>query len=349
MADQIPKVSVIIPHWNGIDVLSECLDSLKKTSYTSFEIIISDNASTDGSQNWIKENHPTIHLIENDTNFGYAGGCNIGSEIARGEYLIFLNNDTIQNLDWIDHLVGLMDKNKLIAATQPKILNYYENTTFDYAGGSGGYMDLLCFPFARGRIFLEQEKDRGQYDNAQKCFWASGTALIVRKKLFLEAGKFEDIFFAHMEEIDLCWRFQAMGYEVWVEPLSVVYHKNAVSLPMHSQKKYYLNHRNSLIMVFSNYSFPLSIYLGSLRLIFELIACIYAIYKFDFNHLTGILKSIIWLVLHPLQIIKKRKRFKSIKKVSDKKILETLTKNLIVVQHYLMRKKTYLEIVSKKD
>lgn len=349
MADQIPKVSVIIPHWNGIDVLSECLDSLKKTSFTSFEIIISDNASTDGSQNWIKENHPTIHLIENDTNFGYAGGCNIGSEIARGEYLIFLNNDTIQNLDWIDHLVGLMDKNKLIAATQPKILNYYENTTFDYAGGSGGYMDLLCFPFARGRIFLEQEKDRGQYDNAQKCFWASGTALIVRKKLFLEAGKFEDIFFAHMEEIDLCWRFQAMGYEVWVEPLSVVYHKNAVSLPMHSQKKYYLNHRNSLIMVFSNYSFPLSIYLGSLRLIFELIACIYAIYKFDFNHLTGILKSIIWLVLHPLQIIKKRKRFKSIKKVSDKKILETLTKNLIVVQHYLMRKKTYLEIVSKKD
>ena len=260
-----------------------------------------------------------------------------------------MNNDTIQNLDWIDHLVGLMDKNKLIAATQPKILNYYENTTFDYAGGSGGYMDLLCFPFARGRIFLEQEKDRGQYDNAQKCFWASGTALIVRKKLFLEAGKFEDIFFAHMEEIDLCWRFQAMGYEVWVEPLSVVYHKNAVSLPMHSQKKYYLNHRNSLIMVFSNYSFPLSIYLGSLRLIFELIACIYAIYKFDFNHLTGILKSVIWLVLHPLQIIKKRKRFKSIKKVSDKKILETLTKNLIVVQHYLMRKKTYLEIVSKKD
>jgi len=349
MADQIPKVSVIIPHWNGIDVLSECLDSLKKTSFTSFEIIISDNASTDGSQNWIKENHPTIHLIENDTNFGYAGGCNIGSEIARGEYLIFLNNDTIQNSDWIDHLVGLMDKNKLIAATQPKLLNYYENTTFDYAGGSGGYMDLLCFPFARGRIFLEQEKDRGQYDNAQKCFWASGTALIVRKKLFLEAGKFEDIFFAHMEEIDLCWRFQAMGYEVWVEPLSVVYHKNAVSLPMHSQKKYYLNHRNSLIMVFSNYSFPLSIYLGSLRLIFELIACIYAIYKFDFNHLTGILKSVIWLVLHPLQIIKKRKRFKSIKKVSDKKILETLTKNLIVVQHYLMRKKTYLEIVSKKD
>ena len=349
MADQIPKVSVIIPHWNGIDVLSECLDSLKKTSFTSFEIIISDNASTDGSQNWIKENHPTIHLIENDTNFGYAGGCNIGSEIARGEYLIFLNNDTIQNLDWIDHLVGLMDKNKLIAATQPKILNYYENTTFDYAGGSGGYMDLLCFPFARGRIFLEQEKDRGQYDNAQKCFWASGTALIVRKKLFLEAGKFEEIFFAHMEEIDLCWRFQAMGYEVWVEPLSVVYHKNAVSLPMHSQKKYYLNHRNSLIMVFSNYSFPLSIYLGSLRLIFELIACIYAIYKFDFNHLTGILKSIIWLVLHPLQIIKKRKRFKSIKKVSDKKILETLTKNLIVVQHYLMRKKSYSEIVSKKD
>ncbi|MDB9853979.1 glycosyltransferase family 2 protein [Candidatus Marinimicrobia bacterium] len=347
MADKKPKVSVIIPHWNGIDVLSECLNSLKKTNYNSFEIIVSDNASTDDSQIWIKKNHPDIYLIENSKNFGYAGGCNIGAKAASGEYLIFLNNDTVQNPDWIKFLVDRLDNNKKIAAAQPKILNYYKKDVFDYAGGSGGYMDIFCYPFARGRLFLEQEIDKNQYSNAQQCFWASGTALIVRKKIFLESGAFEEIFFSHMEEIDLCWRLQAMGHEIWVEPRSLVYHKNAVSLPMNSHKKYYLNHRNSLIMIFSNYSILITLYLGSLRLILELIACMYTLLKFDFNHFTGIVKSIIWILLHPLQIIKKRSRFKKIKRVSDKQIMRMLTKDSIVLQHYFFRKKTYLEIVSK--
>jgi len=329
--------------------LSECLISLKKSNFNSFEIIISDNSSTDGSQQWIKDNHPDVILIENKKNFGYAGGCNIGSEKARGQYLIFLNNDTIQDPDWILHLVNRMDSNILIGAAQPKILNYYKKNVFDYAGGSGGYMDLFCFPFARGRLFLDQEVDKGQYDNPQKCFWASGTAIIVRKKLFIKAGKFEEVFFAHMEEIDLCWRFQAMGYEIWVEPKSKVFHKNAVSLPMNSQKKYYLNHRNSLIMILSNYSIPLSLYLGSLRLIFEFIAFLYAIKKLDYNHMIGILKSGLWLVINPVTIIKKRINFKKIRRVNDKKIIENMTKNSIVMQHYLFRKKTYSDIVSKKD
>ena len=125
-------------------------------------------------------------MIENKENFGYAGGCNIGSEKARGRYLIFLNNDTIQNPDWIHHLVDCMDSNTLIGAAQPKILNYYKKNIFDYAGGSGGYMDLLCFPFARGRLFLDQEVDNGQYDNTQKCFWASELQLLLGKSCLLK-------------------------------------------------------------------------------------------------------------------------------------------------------------------
>ena len=155
MTDSQPIVSIIIPHWNGIDVLSECIESLKNSTLPSFEIIVSDNASSDGSQAWIKNNHPDIILLENDKNYGYAGGCNYGSDIAKGEFLLFLNNDTIQNPNWLQPLVDRMKSDESIAALQPKILNYYSRKIFDYAGGSGGHLDLFCFPFARGRVFLE--------------------------------------------------------------------------------------------------------------------------------------------------------------------------------------------------
>ena len=347
MTDSQPIVSIIIPHWNGIEILSECIESLKKSTLPSFEIIVSDNASSDGSQAWIKENHPDIILLENDKNYGYAGGCNYGSDIAKGEFLLFLNNDTIQNPNWLQPLVDRMKSDESIAALQPKILNYYSRNIFDYAGGSGGHLDLFCFPFARGRIFLEQEKDTGQYDDAQKCFWASGTAMLVRKKTFFAAGKFDETFFAHMEEIDLCWRFQAMGFQVWSEPKSVIYHKNAVSLPMHTHRKYYLNHRNSLLMLFGNYSIPVAFYVGFIRIMLEFVALGYAFVKMDWNHVTGILRSLGWILIHPITILKKRSRFNQIRKLGDSEIMEGMTKTAVVLAHYLGGKKTYLEMVSK--
>ena len=347
MTDSTPIVSIIIPHWNGIDVLSECIDSLKGSTFDSFEIIVSDNASSDGSQAWIVENHPDVILLENDNNYGYAGGCNRGVNVAKGEFILFLNNDTIQNPNWLDPLIDRMKGDESIAAIQPKILNYYNRKIFDYAGGSGGHMDLFCFPIARGRVFLNQEEDLGQYDNAKRCFWASGTAMIVRKDLFKAAGKFDETFFAHMEEIDLCWRFQAMGYEVWAEPRSVVYHKNAVSLPMHTHRKYYLNHRNSLLMLFGNYSIPVSFYVGFIRLILEFTALGYAIVKMDWNHVTGILRSLGWILIHPITILRKRSRFNQIRKMRDRDIMGAMTKTSVVLAHYLSGKKTYLDIESK--
>ena len=347
MTDSTPIVSIIIPHWNGIDVLSECIDSLKGSTFDSFEIIVSDNASSDGSQAWIVENHPDVILLENDNNYGYAGGCNRGVNVAKGEFILFLNNDTIQNPNWLDPLIDRMKGDESIAAIQPKILNYYNRKIFDYAGGSGGHLDLFCFPFARGRVFLNQEEDLGQYDNAKRCFWASGTAMIVRKDLFKAAGKFDETFFAHMEEIDLCWRFHAMGYEVWAEPRSVVYHKNAVSLPMHTHRKYYLNHRNSLLMLFGNYSIPVAFYVGFIRLILEFTALGYAIVKMDWNHVTGILRSLGWILIHPITILRKRSRFNQIRKMRDRDIMGAMTKTSVVLAHYLSGKKTYLDIESK--
>jgi len=343
------KVSIIIPHWNGIETISECLESLSHTNFDSFEIIVSDNASTDGSQKWIKDNYPKVRLLENDQNYGYAGGCNKGAEIANGKFLLFLNNDTVQDPDWLGHLIRCIEKNDEIAAVQPKILNYFDKNIFDYAGGSGGHMDMFCYPFARGRLFLEQEKDKGQYDTAEQCFWASGTSILVRKDLFNEAGEFDKVFFAHMEEIDLCWRLQAMGYQIWVEPRSIVFHKNAVSLPMHSHRKYYLNHRNSLLMLLSNYSLPNAFYIGTIRIMLEFIALVYAIVKFDMNHASGIIRSLSWVVLHPFTIMVRRKRFKKLRKFKDSHILKKLFNKPIVLLHYLSGKKTYFEMVSKAD
>ena len=168
---------------------------LFNTKHDSYEIIVVDNASTDGSQSWVKNTYPQIKLIENDKNYGYAGGCNVGALEAKGNYLVFLNNDTIQDPDWIQNLENFMKKDKMIAAVQPKILNYFNKNIFDYAGGSGGYMDRFCFPYARGRIFSKQERDIGQYNDSKQCFWSSGTAFMVRKKLFFKAGKLINIFF----------------------------------------------------------------------------------------------------------------------------------------------------------
>jgi len=332
-----------------VEVLSECINSINKSSYKLFEIIIVDNKSTDGSQEWIREKHPNITLLENNKNYGYAGGCNRGVSIAKGDYIVFLNNDTIQDPNWLEPLINLFEKDVQIAAVQPKILNYYNKNTFDYAGACGGQMDIFCYPFARGRIFLEQEKDIGQYEDSAECFWASGAAFMIRKEVFLSAGKFESIFFSHMEEIDLCWRLQAMGYKVFVEPNSIIYHKNAISLPMGSRKKYYLNHRNSLIMLFSNYSLPLSFYIGILRVILDFIALFYSIIRLNFKQASGIFLALLWIISHPIPIFKKRYRFKKLKVNSDKRIMSRMFKKSIVLEHFLFKKNNYSDLSSKAD
>ena len=347
MSDIKSSVSIVIPHWNNVDVLSECLESISNTDFENFETIVVDNASTDNSVASVRSNYPNVKLIENDKNYGYAGGCNIGAEAASGDFLIFLNNDTVQEKDWISNLIKTINSDDKIAAVQPKILNYYDRNVFDYAGGSGGHMDIYCFPFARGRIFSFQENDEGQYNNKEKCFWSSGTCFMVRRELFQKSGGFDESFFAHMEEIDLCWRLYAMGFEVWVEPDSVVYHKNALTLPMYSHKKYYLNHRNSLLMLLGNYSIKNIFLIGIPRLILEKIACFYSILMLDWRHFTAILRSLFWIIFHPNVIMKKRKSFSKIRTITDKKIMENMMQSSIVIKYYLLKKQAYLDILSK--
>ncbi|MEC9106269.1 MAG: glycosyltransferase family 2 protein [Candidatus Neomarinimicrobiota bacterium] len=337
-------VSIIIPHWNGIDILSECIDSLNNTEYSNFEIIVVDNYSSDESVKWLKANHPKIKIIENDKNYGYAGGCNRGINNSKGDYIVFLNNDTIHKKDWLSNLVTFMNKRPDCAAVQPKILNYYERDKFDYAGGAGGHMDILCYPFARGRLFLEQEIDNNQYDDDAPCFWASGTAIMVRKEFFLEVEKFDENFFAHMEEIDLCWRLQLKGHNIYVNPKSVIYHKNAVSLPMTSIKKFMLNHRNSLMMLLSNYKVLTTLYLFPIRYMLELVAILYALTKLDFRHMFGVIQAHLWILFHIHIIFYKRIKINRLRTIGDYEIMKSMYKGSIIWDHYIRRMKTYRDI-----
>ena len=342
-----PKVSIIIPHWNGIDILSECLESLLQTDYHNLEIIVVDNASTDGSPDLISLNFPQVKLLENSQNYGYAGGCNRGAEIADGDYIVFLNNDTIQDSKWISPLVDFLNLNPKVAAVQPKILNFYDREKFDYAGAAGGWLDILGFPFARGRVFNDQEKDKGQYNKIRPVFWTSGTAFMIRKFDFESAGRFDESFFAHQEEIDLCWRLHLMDKETWAIPSSVVFHKNGATLPMFSRKKQYLNHRNSLQMILSNYSLPLTLYIFPIRFTLELVALVYSFIRMDLNHAIGIIQSLLWIVSHPFSIWKRRKQIKQIRIVKDKKVLPWLYWGSVVFDYYIRGKKHSENIIKE--
>ena len=291
------KLSIIIPHHNGEELLFNCLESiLNQISIKDFEIIVVDNGSIDNSADKAKEKFPSINLLKSETNLGYSGGCNFGAKNAKGEYTIFLNNDTLHTKNWIEELIGFLDKNPQAGAAQPKILNATNKDTFDYAGGAGGYIDKYCFPFVRGRIFNSLEKDSNQYDDVKKIFWASGAAFIIRTELLRELNYFDNIYFAYMEEIDLCWRLQALGLGIWNVPTSVVYHFGKQTIKENTFKSHYLNHRNSWILFIKNSATFEKGLLIIKRFILDLMAAVYSILTFDINRFLAIFSSHIWLV-----------------------------------------------------
>ena len=335
-----PMVSVVIPHYGGTEILGDCLTSLNKCSYPNLEIIVIDNASLDDSVQFIKSNFPEVNLIQSEYNRGFAGGCNFGAQHAKGNYLLILNNDTIHESDWIDHLVNMMESNSNISAVQPKIKNFDNRDYFDYAGACGGFIDKYCFPFARGRIFNTIEKDKGQYDEPCKIFWATGTAFLTRKSVFEKIGGFDETFFAHMEEIDYHWKCQLNGYEIWVEPNAVVYHHGATTLPLSSPRKTYFNYRNSLLLLLTNYPLAASFRLFFPRIFMEFISLLKEILFFKWGHALAILKSWGWFLVN-WRIVSKRRQLFIAGSVSIPKIIY---QHSIVGKYFLQGKKYYYNL-----
>lgn len=246
-----PRVSVVIVTWNGRDLLERFLPSVLATDYPNLEVVVADNASTDGSAEWLREAHPEVIVVRHPDNWLFARGNNAALEAATGDLICFLNNDVEVPPGWLRPLVGALE-DASVAAVQPKLLQHDDRTLFEYAGGSGGFLDALAVPFTRGRILDTLEADRGQYDDARDVFWATGAAMLVRRAAFEDAGGFDESFGMHQEEIDLCWRLWRRGWRVRVEPSSEVYHLGGASLPASNPRKTYYNVRNSLVMIAKN-------------------------------------------------------------------------------------------------
>lgn len=247
-----PRVSVVIVSWNARSLLQQCLPSVMATDYPNLEVILADNASTDGSAAWVARAHPSVKIVRHPNNWLFARGNNAALPHATGSYVVLLNNDVEVPPNWLDPLVEAMETDATIGAVQPKLLQYDARDRFEYAGAAGGFLDRVGYPFTRGRLFDTMEPDRGQYDNARDVFWATGAALMLRRSALHEVGLLDDTFEMHMEEIDLCWRLWRHGYRVRVEPASAVYHIGGASLPQSSPRKTYYNFRNSLLMLYKN-------------------------------------------------------------------------------------------------
>jgi hypothetical protein len=247
-----PRVSIVIVSWNARALLQTCLPSVLATDYPDFEVLLADNASTDGSAAWVAREHPAVTIVRHPDNWLFCRGNNAAVPHATGDLILFLNNDVEVPPGWLRPLVDTVTQHEDVGAVQPKLLQYDDRARFEYAGAAGGFLDRLGYPFTRGRLFETMERDRGQYDDARDIFWATGAAILLRRSALEEVGLFDERFEMHMEEIDLCWRLQRHGYRVRVQPASKVYHIGGASLPQGSPRKTYYNFRNSLLLLYKN-------------------------------------------------------------------------------------------------
>lgn len=342
----MPRFSIIIVSWNALHHLKTFLPSVAATNYNDYEIILADNASTDGSAEWVERNYPQVKIATFDKNYGYCGGNNRAVPHADGDILIFLNNDVEVEPKWLRPLAGMFDQNPKIAAAQPKIRSYKEPDYFEYAGAAGGYLDKYGFPFCRGRLFDTIEEDYGQYDKPGPILWASGAALAIRKELFEELKGFDEDFEFHMEEIDLCWQLWNRGYEVHYCPQSVVYHLGGGSLPSDSPRKLYYNYRNNLKLLWKNYSDRSLVVRFPVRLLLDIIAAMHMLFTNGWSSFKSIIMAHKDFWLSVKQTHNKRKALlRKRVEADDPRLL--MPKNL-VWEYFIMGRTSYKEITDEK-
>ena len=333
------KVAVVILNYNGKDFLSKFLPIVIQYSNEA-EVIVADNASTDDSVAFMKANFPDIRLIINNKNGGFATGYNIALRQVEAEYYCLLNSDIEVTPYWIEPVIKLMDSDRTIAACQPKILSYYDKERFEYAGAGGGYIDKYGYPFCRGRVFQHLEKDEGQYDDTKEVFWATGACMFVRSDIYHKSGGLDDSFFAHMEEIDFCWRVKNEGYKVMFCPESKVYHIGGGTLPKNSARKTYLNFRNNLSLLMKNLPkgsvFPIIAY----RILLDWIAAFKFLAEGSLADFWAVIRAHLSFYRHLPSLKKKRN-------ASQHKHVSQIYKRNIVFKHFLEKKRLFTELDEK--
>lgn len=334
------RTAIVILNWNGCHLLEQFLPKVIQFSEDA-KVVVADNNSSDNSVKWLQENFPQVQLIVNPTNNGYAGGYNEALRQVDAEFYVLLNSDIEVTDNWIKPIEKLFDSDSQIAAIQPKIRAFKQRDRFEYAGAAGGYLDRMGYPFCRGRIFEETEIDTGQYDDIREVFWASGACMFIRSSVFHDCQGFDESFFAHMEEIDLCWRMKNRGYKIMVHPESVVFHIGGGTLSKANWKKTYLNFRNNLELIYKNIEDKYLIRSLLKRMFLDGIAAFKFLFTNGFSHFYAILRA----HMHFYRLLPSiRQKRRALKKVESIRNTSGVYMGSIVADYFLKGKKKFTDL-----
>jgi GT2 family glycosyltransferase len=335
-----PKIAIVILNWNGRKYLEQFLPSVTKTDYPNTEIIVVDNGSSDDSVSFVEKNYPALKIIRLPGNYGFARGYNEALKQVAAEYYMLLNSDVEVSPGWLQPMISLMESDKTIAACQPKLLSYRNKKMFEYAGAAGGWIDKFGYPFARGRVFDICEEDHGQYDDASLIFWVSGAAMFIRSSVFHEVKGFDEYFFAHQEEIDLCWRVQLAGYKLSSCPQSVVYHVGGGTLPRGNTRKTYLNFRNNQIMLAKNLPWSQKWWKIPFRIFLDNVSAIKGLFTGDGGYFLAIVRAHLaflkWILFKQGRSVFPQKR---------NKVLYGIYPHNMVWEHFVKKKRSFHEVL----
>lgn len=335
------KIAVVILNWNGRHFLERFLPGVIDSCQGIAEVIIADNASTDDSVEFLRNNFPRVRLILSAQNFGFAEGYNAALRQIDSEYYVLLNSDIEVPKNWLQPVIALMDSDETIAACQPKILSFDNRSVFEYAGAGGGFIDRYGYPFCRGRVFQSIETDEGQYDDIREVFWATGACMFIRASLYHQVGGLDKDFFAHMEEIDICWRLKQLGYKVMYCGQSEVYHIGGGSLDKSSPRKTYLNIRNNNIMLYKNLPASQLYQVFFMRFFLDFLAAFKFLCDGGFRHFLAVTRAHLGFY-YKYKISRKKRR------MIKQRYVSMIYQGNIVLDHYLRRIKKFGELDAEK-
>ena len=345
-----PSVAVVILSWNGRKFLEQFIPPLLKTTYPNASFHIADNASSDDTVQFVSANFPSIKIIRIEKNYGFAEGYNIALKQVEADYYVLLNQDVEVPAGWIEPIIALMEKDKKIAACQSKMLEYDNKERFEYAGATGGFIDRHGYAFCRGRFFKSTEKDNGQYDTVSEIVWACGACMFIRSKLFHDLGGLDDDFFAHFEEIDLCWRLKNAGYSIVYCPASVVYHVGGGSLPQGNPKKTYLNYRNNLCALMKNLPGESIASILSIRFVLDIISASKLLLSGNWRDYLAIAKAHFYFITRLSKLMAKRRA--AWQAVEHNKIAPPNRKGFyrgsIIMDYFIRRIRNFSELPPEK-
>lgn len=331
------RTAVVILNYNGEKLLTQFLPSVIQHS-SGADVIVADNNSSDESIHFIKTFYPNVRIIQLDDNYGYCGGYNRALRQVDADYYVLLNSDIEVTPHWLTPMISLLDNNDDIAAVQPKVLSFHHKHTFEHAGAGGGFIDTLGYPFCRGRVFDYVEDDHGQYNDEREVFWATGACLMIRSDSFKRFGGFDEDFFAHMEEIDLCWKLHRTNQKVFYCGKSTIYHVGAGTLGYRNPRKTYLNFRNGLSLLLKHLNPSELIYKIPLRLCLDWLAAIQFLFKAQPGNFTAILKAHYHALLHLNRDLRKRKELRRLLPTYSDRMMY---KGIVVVDFFVRGRKSF--------